>query len=102
MNKYTQFLNKNWQLLSALQWFWFKRKGLGVLCLKENRVYFVYNNLDERIKRLCDRNPPQFHVIVRFDDGAVMVFQPPELPQKCYERLKPQLGDFIALEFRGI
>ncbi|MCG5062186.1 MAG: hypothetical protein KA714_30530 [Limnoraphis sp. WC205] len=79
MNQYTQFLNQHWQLLGALQWFWFKRKGLVVLCLQENRVYFrFYNELDEHIKELCDRNSPQANVIVRFEDGKVIAFQPPE------------------------
>ena len=31
----------------------------------------------------------------------MMAFQPPESPQKCDERLKPQLGDFIARSSEG-
>ncbi|MFY7805653.1 MAG: hypothetical protein ACOVQ7_19765 [Limnoraphis robusta] len=54
------------------------------------------------LKRLCDRNPPQFHVIVRFEDETVMAFQPPELPQKCYKILSPQFGDFVVRCYKGI
>ncbi len=107
MNKYTQYLHKNWQLLAALQWLWFERKGLGVFHLKGNRVYFgFYDDIDESMQGLCDRNPPQTHVIIQFEDGFVAAFQPPMSPQECFKVMKPQLGilSFGALKgwrFKG-
>lgn len=103
MNKYTQYLQKNWKLLGALQWLWFERRGRGVLYLKDNRVYFgFYDDLNKQMKGLCDRRSPQTYVIVRFDDGFVTAFQPPKSPPECFKMMKPQLKDFIADSSKGI
>ena len=102
MNQYAQYIQENWQLLAAMQWLWFERKGLGVLYLEGNRVSFgFYDDISEQMRGLCDRNPPQTHVIVRFTDGFVAAFQPPMSPQECLKQMKPQLGDFIVRCSKG-
>ena len=101
MNK-TQYLNKHWQLLAALQWRYFERKGLGILIVKDDLVGFkFYDDLNKKLKQICDENPPQTHVVVKFYKGGVVGFEPPMTPPQCFELMKPQFNDFFLKSPEG-
>ncbi|MGB3401992.1 MAG: hypothetical protein WBA77_04815 [Microcoleaceae cyanobacterium] len=92
----TQYLKDNWQLLAALQWRYFERKGLGILVVKNDWIGFrFYDTFNKKLKKICDENPPQTHVIVKFYKGDIVGFEPPMSPQKCFELMRPQLRDFF-------